>query len=106
MDTQGSSRIPLLGQGTQSLKIILDAISTFHYLNNMTNTNTNTTARDTHALIDIEECELLCAGSLSDAMAHIAEWNASEGTAYASVEEFNRGEEFYRIVSLPEPALD
>ena len=69
-------------------------------------TNTNTTARDTHALIDIDECELLCAGSLSDALAHIAECNASEGTAYANIQQFNQGEEFYRIVSLPEPPLD
>lgn len=66
----------------------------------MNNTTTIATTIDTHALIDISENEMLASGTLADAMQNIAEWNADMGTAFASVEEFNRGQEFYRIVSI------
>jgi hypothetical protein len=68
------------------------------------NTTTNTTTTtDTHALIDIGECELLASGTLADAMQEVAEWNADMGTAFASIAEFNRGQEFYRIVTILDP---
>ena len=67
-----------------------------------TNTTTITTI-DTHALIDIDSCEQLASGTLADAMQEIAEWNADHGTAFASIEEFNRGQEFYRIVTILDP---
>lgn len=66
-------------------------------------TTTATTTIDTHALIDIGESELLASGTLVDAMQEIAEWNADMGTTFASVAEFNRGQDFYRIVTILDP---
>ena len=72
-------------------------------MKNTTTTTTTTTTIDTHALIDIDSCEQLASGTLADAMQEIAEWNADHGTAFASIEDFNRGQECYRIVTILDP---
>lgn len=66
-------------------------------------TTTTTTTIDTHALIDIGEFELLASGTLDDAMQEITEWNADHGTAFASIGDYNRGQDFYRIVTILDP---
>lgn len=63
----------------------------------MNNTATNET---THALVDISENEVLATGDMNDVTLHILEWNASFGTQYADIEQFNKGEEFYKIMTV------
>jgi hypothetical protein len=66
----------------------------------MTKNNTTSNTNDTHALVDLTEREILATGTRRDAMIHIAEWNAHEGTNYNTLEQFNAGEEFYAILPL------